>query len=111
MTGDFNSRTSDLNDILDFDNYLDIEDENPNDVNSSENIVFIPKHSNKDKIIDTYCIKLISIHKSTNHLIINGHFYDDKETLLFVQTEAQVLQIIQLYNWFIKCLLLSIIMS
>ena len=71
ISGDFNSRTSNLPDYVEFDKYLDT------------NIPFvccydIPKRINSDKIIDAQGKRLLDLCISTGLLIANGRLHADK---------------------------------
>lgn len=69
LVGDFNSRTSNLPDFIQFDRYLDDED-----------IFFIDSHIqtrvNKDHVSDVYGRRLIQLCQTPGLLIANGRVHD-----------------------------------
>ena len=69
VTGDLNSRTSNELDFLDFDKYLEEED----DFVMNETLLRV----SKDHVIDTYGRRLLLLCQATNLLIANGRFFDD----------------------------------
>ena len=75
VTGDFNARTATLSDILDFDAYLDSND----DTQHIFDISSLPVHQNQDNITDSNGQKLISLCKSTGHIIANGRLFNDQQ--------------------------------
>lgn len=83
VTGDLNSRTGRISDILEFDEYLDSYDDTQS--NSFNNGSFIPElnqlpvRQNKDHMIDHNGQKLISLCKATEHIIVNGRLHKDRE--------------------------------
>lgn len=84
ITGDLNSRTAQLLDILEFDKYLDVndndkiyDDDNNDDFFLHEEI--LPIRHNKDHVIDNNGRKLIALCKSTDHIIANGRLFNDKD--------------------------------
>lgn len=64
ITGDFNSRTSNELDFLDFDKYLEDED----DFIADEILI----RENKDHVLDAHGRRLLLLCQSTNLLIANG---------------------------------------
>ena len=83
ITGDFNSRTAQLSDILHFDKYLDDDDDDDDDHNDDDgnSVDFnnLSERRNKDLLIDNNGRKLISLCKSTDHIIANGRLHDDTD--------------------------------
>ena len=83
IVGDLNSRTGQLSDILEFDKYLDIE-EDFDDENIEYNKLLSPTQKvcpvrkNEDKVIDSYGRKLINLCKTTDHAIANGRLCSDQ---------------------------------
>ena len=82
ITGDFNSRTGQLSDVLEPDRYLDkyFDSENNFDVNAYFRFSNVPSiRNNMDHIIDNNGRKLISLCKSTDHIIANGRLSGDQD--------------------------------
>ena len=75
ITGDFNARTATLPDILDFDAYLDPE----NDTQGEFDINSLPIRKNQDTTADSNGQKLISLCKSTCNIIANGRLFNDTQ--------------------------------
>jgi len=71
LSGDFNSRTADECDTINFDRYLDNNDQMPNYSD-------IPLRVNKDHVIDAYGRQLLSLCKTTDLIIANGRLPNDK---------------------------------
>ena len=69
ITGDLNSRCSNVCDVLDFDMYIDDEE--------LSNRVYIPPRASKDHVIDTNGKRLIELCQSTSFIIGNGRLHDD----------------------------------
>lgn len=67
VTGDLNSRTAKVSDILEFDEYLDFHDDtqsnNFNDGSNNGELNTLPTRQNKDHVIDNNGQKLISLCK------------------------------------------------
>ena len=81
VVGDLNSRIGCLSDILESDRYLDAEFDD-NDIYDDEfyrdnNI--LKNRKNMDNIVDNNGRKLISLCKSTGHIIANGRLHNDSE--------------------------------
>ena len=83
IVGDLNSRTGQLSDILEFDKYLDIEEDFDDDnieynelLSTMQNV--FPVHKNEDKVIDSHGWKLIDLCKTTDHAIVNGRLCNDQ---------------------------------
>ena len=76
VTGDFNSRTATLSDILDFDAYLDIDDDE--NIQHILNMSNLPERQNQDTVSDKNGERLINLCKSTGHFIANGRLSNDK---------------------------------
>ena len=83
IVGDLNSRTGQLSDILEFDKYLDIEEDFDDDnieynelLSTMQNV--FPVHKNEDKVIDSHGRKLIDLCKTTDHAIVNGRLSNDQ---------------------------------
>ena len=76
ITGDLNSRTAHLIDYIKTDPYLDSHD-NVNNDQLFEND--IPLRVYCDHVVDSNGRKLISLCKSTNHVIANGRLHKDKQ--------------------------------
>jgi hypothetical protein len=75
VIGDFNSRTSDLNDILEYDRYLDVDYDDALMVEINN----IPIRLNHDNCIDNNGKKkLISMCKRTGYIILNGRIHGDQ---------------------------------
>ena len=75
IVGDLNSRTGQLNDIMETDKYLDgtLNDEQNNIFdNTSIDETTYPKRNKSDHVIDNNGKKLISMCKATDHIIANG---------------------------------------
>lgn len=72
ITGDFNSRCSNTDDFIIFDNYLDNNNQLSNDV-------FIPKRVSKDHVIDVHGKRLIELCQSTSFIIGNGRLHNDRD--------------------------------
>ena len=70
VTGDFNARTSNINDFTIYDTYLD------QNVHVDMNENTIPR-ANMDHVIDAYGQRLIRLCKSTDLLIANGRLLND----------------------------------
>ena len=75
ITGDLNSRTAHLIDYIEIDPYLDSHD-NVNNDQLFEND--IPLRVNCGHLVDSNGRKLISLCKSTNHVIANGRLHKYK---------------------------------
>ena len=73
VTGDFNARTATLSDILDFDAYLDPE----NNIQGETDINSFPIRKNQDTTADSNGQKLISLCNSTCNIIANGRLFND----------------------------------
>ena len=72
--GDFNSRTSNCSDILDFDKYLE-DDEfivNQYPVNTTIRV-------NKDQVLDSNGVRLLHLCKTTGLVIANGRLLSDSQ--------------------------------
>ena len=72
ITGDFNSRTAQLSDILLFDKYLDDDDDDTNISYKNTKM-----RRNKDHVIDNNGQKLLALCKVTDHIIANGRLCND----------------------------------
>lgn len=72
ITGDLNCRTSNLSDILDFDEYLDDEDDCEMSFQTS-----IPPRVNRDHVIDASGRRLLLFCQTVNLIIANGRLYGD----------------------------------
>ena len=70
ITGDFNGRTSNFSDILDFDRYIENQD-------LFLEMSHIPIRVNKDTIFDSHDRKLLELCKSTSFIIANGRLGED----------------------------------
>ena len=82
VTRDFNARTVTLSVILDFDAYLDSNA----DTRHIFDISSLPIRQNQDNITDSNGQKLISLCKSTGHIIANGRLFTMNRIVLhFVQ--------------------------
>jgi len=75
IVGDFNARTGNLSDIISNDIYLNVTGDH---VQDNKNVDNLNVRLNADRIIDNYGQKLISLCKSTGHIIANGRFKNDK---------------------------------
>ena len=73
VTGNLNSRTGKFIDFLEFDKYLDNQDEY-----SFHNDNLFTMRSNSDHVVDYNGRKLISLCKSTGHIIANGRLHKDR---------------------------------
>ncbi|MES9880358.1 MAG: reverse transcriptase family protein [Sedimenticola sp.] len=71
ITGDMNSRTSNIYEVLDFDRYLDDENQEIADT------CYIPPRVNKDHMIDTKGRSLINMCMTTGLIIANGRLHND----------------------------------
>ena len=76
VTGDLNSRTGTLSDILDFDAYLDTDQDD--DLQHVLNMSTLPLRQNQDTVSDSNGQKLVSLCKSSGHIIANGRLFNDK---------------------------------
>ena len=77
IEGDLNSRTGLLYDLLEYNKHLD--DYNNVNTNSNElNFGHIPTRMNEDHMTDSQGRALISMCKSSNHIIANGRIPKDK---------------------------------
>ena len=80
ITGDLNSRTAQLLDILEFDKYLDVNNDDKL-YNDDKNAAFffheeiLPIRHNKDHVIDINGRRLIA----TDHIITNGRLLNDRD--------------------------------
>ena len=72
---DFNARTGNLSDIISSDIYLNVTGDH---VQDNDNIDNLNVRLNSDHVTDNYGHKLISLCKSTGHIIANGRFKNDK---------------------------------
>ena len=72
ITGDFNSRTATLSDILD----LDVYDEN--DFQIILTLSSLPERQKQDHVTDINGQRLITLCKSTSHIIANGRLLNDR---------------------------------
>ena len=82
ISGDLNSRTGKLSDILEPDRYFyaDVDSENIFDTKEYFSLISISfSRNNQDHTIDNNGQKLISLCKSTDHIIANGRLYDDQD--------------------------------
>ena len=70
ITGDLNSRTSDIPDQILFDKHLD-------NISNIAPVTYVSKRSNKDKTIDAFGKRLISLYKTSNFIIANGRLHKD----------------------------------
>ena len=73
ITGDFNSRTAQLLDILLFDKYLDDDDDDDTNISYKNTKM----RRNKDHVIDNNGKKLVALCKVTDHIIANGRLCND----------------------------------
>ena len=76
VTGDFNSKTATMSDILDFDAYLDTDYDD--DLQHVLNMSTLPMRQTQDTVSDSYGQKMISLCKSSGHIIANGRLLNDK---------------------------------
>ena len=76
VTGDLNSRTAALSDILDFDAYLDTDHDD--ELQHVLNMSTLPLHQNQDTVSDSNGQKIISLCKSSGYIIGNGRLLNDK---------------------------------
>ena len=72
ITGDLNCRTSNLSDILDFDEYLD----DKGDCEMSFQTI-IPPRVNRDHVVDASGRRLLLFCQTVNLIIANGRLYGD----------------------------------
>ena len=72
ITSDLNCRTSNLSDILDFDEYLDDEDDCEMSFQTS-----IPPRVNRDHVVDASGRRLLLFCQSVNLIIANWRLYGD----------------------------------
>ena len=72
ITGDLNCRTSNLSHILDFDEYLDDEDDCQMSFQTS-----IPPRVNRDHVVDASGRRLLLLCQTVNLIIANGRLYGD----------------------------------
>lgn len=70
LTGDFNSRTANESDCLDFDRYLDDEDIFLNDI-------ILQPRVNSDHVLDTHGRHLLLLCQTSGLLIANGRSHED----------------------------------
>ena len=72
VTGDFNSRTGSLSDVIHHEHEIEFRD-----THYFENIQNLPIRKNMDHVIDANGRKLISLCKSISHVITNGRTHSD----------------------------------
>ena len=72
ITGDFNSRTSELFDYT-LSDYCGIE----GNANQNTDFESVPVRKNKDHVLDANGRKLLNLCKTTNHVIVNGRIHKD----------------------------------
>lgn len=75
ITGDFNSRTSNATDLLDFDKYLDEE----NDFSNFSDLQ-IRDRVNKDHVLDTSGRRLLLLCQTSNLILANGRVLGDSNS-------------------------------
>lgn len=76
ITGDLNSRTGNLSDILEYDKYLDcFEELDTENINTHFPVI----RNNPDKVIDCNGKRLINLCRATNHIIVNGRLNKEQD--------------------------------
>ena len=104
IVGDLNSRTGSLTDILESDRYLDSEFDDDDmlydDIfNGNNNIM--KNRNNMDSMINENGRKLISLCKSTGHIIANGRLHNDMDgKFTYCSTRGESVTDYLLFNMF-----------
>ena len=76
ITGDLNSRTGNLSDILEYDKYLDcFEELDTENINTHFPVI----RNNPGKVIDCNGKRLINLCRATNHIIVNGRLNKEQD--------------------------------
>lgn len=73
ITGDFNSRCANVTDFIEYDRYI-------NNNNELSNSVYIPPRVSKDHVLDRFGNRLIELCKATSFIIGNGRLHSDAYT-------------------------------
>ena len=104
IVGDLNSRTGSLTDILESDRYLDSEFDDDDMIyddifNGNNNIM--KNRNNMDSMINENGRKLISLCKSTGHIIANGRLHNDMDgKFTYCSTRGESVTDYLLFNMF-----------